>query len=79
MFNVWKIYSNELFRIYWGGGVNDTEIATENFERYKSPGIEQILIELIQAIEKHFILFGLGKNCHTNGNNLLLYLVNKAK
>jgi hypothetical protein len=58
------------------------EIATEKQKRSKSPGIDQILAELIQAgcntfhCKSHnlFILFGIRKNCHTSRRNLSLYL-----
>jgi hypothetical protein len=53
------------------------EIAIE-----KLPGIDQFPVELIEArdvtlyseIHKHVILFGITKNFHGSGMNLLLYL-----
>jgi hypothetical protein len=60
----------------------EVEIAIEKFKRYKSPGIDQILAELIQAGGIHSVLrstnllivFGTRKNCQSSGRNLLLYL-----
>jgi hypothetical protein len=59
------------------------EITVAQLKRYeyKSPGIDQILAELIQAGKKHYvlrsinslILFGIRKNCHGSGRSLLLY------
>jgi hypothetical protein len=62
------------------------EIAIENMESYKSPGTDQIPAELIQAVGNNImflrsayllILFGIRKNCHSNGRNLLLCLLIK--
>jgi hypothetical protein len=57
----------------------EVEIAVENFERYKSPGSDQIPAELVQAggellcSKNHrVILFGIRKKCLTSGRNLLL-------
>jgi hypothetical protein len=59
----------------------DVEIAIEKLKRYKSPGIDQIPAEMIQAggdtlrSDMHkLILFGITKNYHISGRNLLLYL-----
>jgi len=61
----------------------EVEFANEKLKRYKSPGADQILAELIQTGGiKHYvlkstdllILFGIRKNCHSSGRNLLLYL-----
>jgi hypothetical protein len=57
------------------------EIAVAKLKRYKSPGSDQILAELIQAggetyglrSVKSLILFGIRKNCLISGRNLLLY------
>jgi hypothetical protein len=61
---------------------SEVEIAIENLERYKLPTIYQIPVQLIQAGTKHhilsftnlLILFGIRKNCHGSGRNLLLYV-----
>jgi hypothetical protein len=52
---------------------------TEKLKRYKSPGSDQILAELIQAGCNSFhseipklnnSMFGIRKNCHSSGRNL---------
>jgi hypothetical protein len=58
------------------------EITTEKLTRYISPGIYQILAEIIQAggntlhseIHNLLSLFRIIKKCHSSGRNLLLYL-----
>jgi hypothetical protein len=58
----------------------ELEIGTEKLKRSKLPCIDQILTELIQAGGKtstKFILFGIRKNCHSRGRNLLLSLFMK--
>jgi hypothetical protein len=60
----------------------EAENTTENLQRYKSPGTDQIPAELIQAggntlhseSTNLLILFGIRKNSHSSGRNLLLYL-----
>jgi hypothetical protein len=56
-------------------------IVIEKLKRYKSPGIDEIPAELIQAggalrseIHKLLIGFGIRKNYQNSGRNLLLYL-----
>jgi hypothetical protein len=59
----------------------DVEIAIPKLETYESPGIDQILAEMIQAggetlrseIHNSLILFGIRKNCLSSGKSLLLY------
>jgi hypothetical protein len=61
-------------------GYFKVKIATENLERYKSPGTDQILAELFQvgvntlcsASINLFIVFGIRKNCHSNEKNVIL-------
>jgi hypothetical protein len=61
---------------------SEVEIAIEKLRRYKSPGIDLIPAELIQAGGIHYalrstnllIVFGIRNNCHSSGRNLLLYL-----
>jgi hypothetical protein len=36
--------------------ISEVEVAIGNLKRYKSPGVDQILAELIQAGGKHYIL-----------------------
>jgi hypothetical protein len=58
------------------------EIATEKLKRYKLPGTEQMLAELIQAggntlcseIHKLLLLFGIKEKCHSSGRTLSLCL-----
>jgi len=58
------------------------KVTIEKPKRYKSPGIDQILAELIQAGGDSYvmksrnllILFGIRNNCHTSGRNLLSYV-----
>jgi hypothetical protein len=60
----------------------EVEIATEKLKRYKSPGIDQIPAELIQAggntlcseIHKLINCIWNKKNCQSSERNLLLYL-----
>jgi hypothetical protein len=60
----------------------EIEIATENLERFKSPGTYQIPAELIEPggnkprseIHKLISLFRTWKNCHSSGRNLLFYV-----
>jgi hypothetical protein len=57
------------------------EIAIEKLKSYKSLGSDQIPAELIKAGVKHnilrykdlFVLYGMRRNCHSSGRNLLLY------
>jgi hypothetical protein len=42
----------------------DVEIAIAKLKKYKSPGTDQIPVELIQAIHKLLILFGIGLSCY---------------
>jgi hypothetical protein len=61
---------------------SEVEIAIGKLKRYKSPGIDQIPAELIQAGGIHYVLrstnllivFGIRKNCQSIGRNLLLCL-----
>jgi hypothetical protein len=61
---------------------SEVEITIEKLKSYKSPGIDQIPAELIQAggntllseIHKLIIVFGARKNCQSSRRNLLLYL-----
>jgi hypothetical protein len=63
----------------------EVEITVEKLKRYKSPGIDQILAEVIKQEVIYYILrstnflilFGIRKNCHDSGRNLLLYLFTK--
>jgi len=53
-----------------------------NLKREEPPSIEENAAELIQAggnilrlkIHELLVLFGIRKNCHSNGSSLLLYL-----
>jgi hypothetical protein len=63
----------------------EAEITIKKFKRYKFPDIDQIAVELIQTEVKilhlniHILLlFGIRKNCHKSGSNLLLYLFAKT-
>jgi hypothetical protein len=59
----------------------EVEISIGKLKSYKSPGTDQIPTELIKAGVKHYILrytdlfviFGIRRNCHSSGRNLLLY------
>jgi hypothetical protein len=54
----------------------EVEIAIAKLKKYKSPGSDQIPVELIQAGAKmllSLILFGIRKNCLISGRSLLLY------
>jgi hypothetical protein len=59
------------------------EIATAKLKKYKVPGSDQFLAELIQAggealwpeIHNSLILIGIRKNCLISGRSLLLYQV----
>jgi hypothetical protein len=59
----------------------EVEIAIGKLKLYKSPGTDQIPAELIKAGGKRyilrytnlFVLYGIGRNCHSSGRNLLLY------
>jgi hypothetical protein len=60
----------------------EVKIDFQKLKRHKLSGLDQILTVLIQAGSKHYvlgyikllILFGIRKNCHSSGTNLLLYL-----
>jgi len=60
----------------------EVEIANGKLKVYKSSNIDQIPAELLQAEVIRYVLrstnllivFGMGKNCHSSGRNLLLYL-----
>jgi hypothetical protein len=55
----------------------EEKIAIQELKGYKSPGIDEIPAELIQAgsntvrSEIHKLIPGIRKNCHSNGRNLL--------
>jgi hypothetical protein len=60
----------------------EVEIAIGKLKSYKSLGTHQILAELIKEQEvKHyilkyvnlFVLYGMRRNCHSSGRNLLLH------
>jgi hypothetical protein len=59
----------------------EVEIFIEKLKKYKSPGSDQILAELIQAgseilvsvIHKLIIQFGIRKTCLITGRSVLLY------
>jgi hypothetical protein len=60
----------------------EVETAIGKLKSYKSPGTNHILAELIKAGGvKHyilryidlFLLYGIRRNCHSSGRNLLLY------
>jgi hypothetical protein len=61
---------------------SEVDIAIEKLKRCKSPGIDQIPAERIQAGGIHYVLrstillivFGIRKNCQSSERNLLLYL-----
>jgi hypothetical protein len=56
-------------------------IAVGKLKCYKSPGTVQIPAELMKVGMKHYVLrytdlfvvFGIRRNCHSSGKNLLLY------
>jgi hypothetical protein len=60
----------------------EVEIAIGKLKTYKSPGSDQISAELFKAggeilcsqIHEFFVLYGIRRNCHSSGRNLLLYL-----
>jgi hypothetical protein len=64
----------------------EVEIANGKLKVYKSSNIDQIPAELLQAEVIRYVLrstnllivFGMGKNCHSSGRNLLLYLYMKS-
>jgi hypothetical protein len=80
--DVWQIEIHAAEPLVPEPSSSQVEIATEKLKKYKSPGIDQILAEPIQAGGKHYVLrstnllivFGIRKNCQRNGRNLLLYL-----
>jgi hypothetical protein len=59
----------------------EVEIVIGKLKSYKSPGTDQILAELIKQEVKHyiqrytdlFVLYGIRRNYHSSGRNLLLY------
>jgi hypothetical protein len=59
----------------------EVEIAIGKLKGYKSPGTDKIPAEFIKAGVKLyvlrytnlFLLYGIRRNCHSNGRNLLLY------
>jgi hypothetical protein len=59
----------------------EVEVAIGKLKRYKSPGTDQSPAEFIKAEGKYyvlgytnlFVLYGIRRNCHSNGRNLLLY------
>jgi hypothetical protein len=54
----------------------EVEITIAKMERYKSPGSDQILVELIQSggeTSINSVLFGIRKNYLISGRSLLLY------
>jgi hypothetical protein len=63
----------------------EMEIATGKLRSYKTLGTYQIPAELIKAggetlcseIHKLFVLYGIRRNCHSSGRNLLLYQFTK--
>jgi len=97
--NRWKNYFCQLLNVCGINDVRQTEmhetelLVTEPIsfkveiailERYKLPDIDQMPVELIQAVGNNImflrsayllILFGIRKNCHSNGRNLLLCLL----
>jgi hypothetical protein len=62
----------------------EVEIAIGKLKSYKSPSTDQIPAELIKAggetlcSEIHrLVLYGIRRNCHSSGSNLLLYQFQK--
>jgi hypothetical protein len=59
----------------------EVAIAIGKLKSYKSPGTDEIPAELIKAGGKHyvlrytnlFVLYGIRRNCHSSGRNLLSY------
>jgi hypothetical protein len=59
----------------------ELKIAIEKLKSSKSPGTDHIPAEFIKAWVKHyvlrytdlFVLYGVRRNCHSSGRNLLLY------
>jgi hypothetical protein len=59
----------------------EVEIAIGKMKSYKSPGTDQLPVELIKTggetyVLRHrnlFVLYGIRRNCHSSGRNLLLY------
>jgi hypothetical protein len=57
------------------------EIAIGKLKSYKSLGTDWLLAKLIKAGVKHyvlrytnlFVLYGIRRNCHSSGRNILLY------
>jgi hypothetical protein len=72
-----KVHTVEL--LVSGSSCLEVEITIAKFKKYKSPGSDQILAELIQAGGEtllrsinSFTLFAIRKNCLISGRNLLL-------
>jgi hypothetical protein len=63
----------------------EVQIAIGKLKSYKSPGTDNIPAELIKAGVKRYILgytdlfvvYGIRRNCHSSGRNLLLYQIIK--
>jgi hypothetical protein len=64
----------------------EVEIAIEKLKKYKSPGSDQILADLIPGGDKIYycpqstnplVLFGIRMNCLNSGRGLLLYQFTK--
>jgi hypothetical protein len=63
------------------------EIALRSLKRYKSLSTDKILFELIKAGGKYYglrytnllvlVVYGIRRNCHSSGRNLLLYQFSK--
>jgi hypothetical protein len=59
----------------------EVEITIGKLKSYKSPATDQISAELIKAGSENcvvrytnlFFLYGIRRNCHSSGSNLLLY------
>jgi hypothetical protein len=59
----------------------EVEIAVVKFKSYKSPGTDQISAKFIKTggetlcseIHTLFVVYGIRRNCHSSGRNLLLY------
>ena len=61
--------------------VFEVDLAIENFRSHKSPGIDQILVELRKGVEQFTVrsinllfLFGIKRNCLRSGRSQSLYL-----